>query len=263
MAARQGNDDLTSADWKRVWSDEFDYTGPPDPKKWDYEEGFIRNEELQLYTRRRENVRVENGMLILEARREKTRNPAYKAGSDRWQEKREFAEYTAASINTLGRAGWQYGRFVVRAKLPKTLGSWPAVWMMGEDIRSIGWPRCGEIDIMEHVAHNPAVIHATIHQPGIGKPHMSKGGTIRIPDYGDAFHVYATEWYPDRLDFFVDDRKYFTFPNEGPEKWTFSKKFYLLLNFAVGGAWGGQKGVDEKGWPQQYLIDYVRVYEKK
>jgi beta-glucanase (GH16 family) len=92
---------------------------------------------------------------------------------------------------------------------------------------------------------------------------MSKGGTIRIPDYSDAFHVYATEWYPDRLDFFVDDRRYFTFPNEGPEKWTFNKKFYLLLNLAVGGAWGGQKGVDEKAWPQQYLIDYVRVYEKK
>jgi Beta-glucanase/Beta-glucan synthetase len=241
------DDDFTGKDWKLVWADEFNYHGLPDPKKWDYEVGKVRNNELQYYTKARpENARVEGGPLIITGRRESF----------------EGSEYTAASVTTQGKAGWKYGRFVVRAKLPKTLGSWPAIWMLGEDITKVGWPRCGEIDIMEHVAHNPGVIHGTIHQPGVGEPHTSKGGTLKVPDYGDAFHVYPVEWYPDRLDFFVDDRKYFTFPNEGAGKWTFDKKFYLLLNLAIGGSWGGQKGVDAAGWPQEYRIDYVRVYQK-
>jgi len=115
---------------------------------------------------------------------------------------------------------------------------------------------------MEFVAHNPGVIHATIHRPGVGQPRMRKGRTIKVPDCSDAFHVYAVKWYPDRLAFFVDDKKYLTFPNEGPDRWTFDKKFYLFLNLAVGGAWGGQKGVDAEGWPQKYLVDYVRAYQK-
>lgn len=242
-----GEEDFTGKGWKLVWNDEFDRDGLPDPRKWDYETGRVRNKEEQFYTRaRKENARVEGGRLVIEGRREPF----------------EGAQYTAASLVTLGRAGWKYGRFAVRAKLPKTLGTWPAIWMLGEDIHKIGWPRCGEIDIMEHVAHNPGVVHATLHQANAEGKHTSKGGTLKVPDCMDAFHVYATEWFPDRLDFFVDDKKYFTYANDGSGPWTFDKKYYLLMNLAIGGNWGGQKGVDAAGFPQRYEIDFVRVYDR-
>jgi beta-glucanase (GH16 family) len=134
-------------DWQLVWGDEFDYSGAPDPEKWDYETGRIRNNEAQTYTTRAENARVEDGKLVIEARRETM----------------DGAEYTSASLNTLGKFGFQYGRIEVRAQLPGARGSWPAAWMLGEDRSVIGWPRCGEIDIMEHVGHNPGVVHATLH----------------------------------------------------------------------------------------------------
>jgi beta-glucanase (GH16 family) len=239
--------DFTGPEWRLVWSDEFNKNGLPDPRKWDYEKGKIRNNELQTYTvRRRENARIEKNSLIIEGRKENF----------------EGATFTAASLVTAGRQSWQYGRFLMRAKLPKARGTWPAFWMLGDDIGKVGWPRCGEIDIMEHVAHDPGVIHATVHQADSTGKHIGKGEAVRYNDYGDAFHVYAVEWYPDRMDFFVDDRKYFTFPNEGAGKWAFDKKFYLILNLAIGGNWGGQKGVDETAFPQQYVIDYVRVYQK-
>lgn len=233
--------------WKLIWSDEFDYRGLPDPKKWDYEEGLIRNKELQFYTRgRAENARVENGALTIEGRREAFRG----------------ANYTAASLTTLGKLAFQFGRVEMRAKLPAARGTWPAFWMLGEDIGRVGWPRCAEIDIMEHVAHDPGVVHATLHQIGDDGKHWSRGEQIRVPDFATAFHVYAAEWYPDRLDFFVDDKKFFTFPYQGPGKWAFDRRCYLLLNLAIGGAWGGQKGVDESAFPQKYVIEYVRVFQQ-
>jgi len=202
---------------------------------------------LQFYTKgRTENARVENGALLLEARREAFRGAAY----------------TAASLVTLGRFAFQFGRVEMRAKLPAARGTWPAFWMMGEDIGRVGWPRCGEIDIMEHVGYDPSVVHANVHQAGEDGRPWSKGGQIRVPNHASAFHVYAVEWRPDRLDFFVDDKKYFTFPNQGPAKWTFNRRCYLLLNFAVGGDWGGQKGVDETAFPQRYVVEYVRVFQQ-
>lgn len=249
-AAKQARRRATEAQgWKLIWSDDFDYNGLPDPKKWDYEVGLIRNDEKQYYTRaRRENARVENGNLILEARREPF----------------EKASFTAASINTLGKFTFQYGRIEVCALLPDTLGTWPAVWMMGEDIGRVGWPRCGEIDIMEHVAHNPGVVHATVHQvEANGTGHWSKGGTRPVPDFAKAFHTYAVEWSKEKLDFFIDDAKFFTFPYEGPARWTFDRRMYLLLNLAIGGSWGGQKGIDESKFPQQYRIAFARVYQRR
>jgi beta-glucanase (GH16 family) len=234
-----------SGEWKLVWGDEFDYNGLPNPKKWAYEEGLIRNQELQFYTKRRENARVENGMLVIEGRKESYQGSAY----------------TSASLNTLGKFTFQYGRIEVRAKLPDGLGTWPAIWMMGEDINVIGWPRCAEIDIMEHVAHDPGVVHATLHQINNEKKHWTKNGTTAVPDFAKEFHVYVCEWHPERLDFFVDDKKFFTYPYDGPGTWTFDRRCYLLINLAIGGAWGGQKGVDEKAFPQKYLIDYVRIYQ--
>ena len=148
--------------WRLVWSDEFDYTGLPDPKKWDYEEGFVRNNEAQYYTRaRKENARVENGMLVIEGRKEKFPVPQASSGG----KGRQFADYTAASLITLNKADWKFGRIEVRAKLPQGRGVWPAIWMLGSNIRQVGWPACGEIDIMEFVGHTPGFVHATVHFP--------------------------------------------------------------------------------------------------
>jgi len=255
-----------AAAWKLVWADEFDKPGLPDPVKWGYETGFVRNNEAQYYTRERaENARVEDGMLILEARKERYQNPNYdpnKKGKGR--RGAEFADYTSASVTTRGKASWTYGRIEVRAKLPKGRGTWPAIWMVGTN-RLAGWPACGEIDIMEEVGYDPGVIQAHIHTTKYNHvKQTSKGDRLTIPDAADAFHVYAVEWDEDHMDFFVDDRKYFTYQNEGSgtEAWPFDHDQYLILNLAIGGSWGGAKGIDDSIFPQRFYIDYVRVYQK-
>lgn len=248
--------------WKLVWSDEFDTPGAPDPNKWDYEVGFVRNSEKQYYTRaRKENARVENGVLVITGRKERFRNPRGRAGSKDWR-RAEFAEYTAASLITRGKAAWRYGRIEVRAKLPQGKGVWPAIWMLGTNITKIGWPRCGEIDIMEFVGHTPNVVHGTMHYSKGGR-HRSKGGRIKTDRPFDDFHVYAVEWFADRMDVYFDETKYFTFPlDEATEKGDncFRKPHYLLINLALGGSWG--RAIDDRILPQKYLIDYVRVYER-
>ncbi len=253
-----------AADWQLVWSDEFEREGMPDPSRWTYEEGFVRNQELQYYTRGREaNARVERGLLILEARRERYRNPLFEPGSTDWRRAREFAEYTSAGLTTEGKAAWRYGRIEVRAKLPTGRGLWPAIWMLGVNRRQVGWPRCGEIDIMENVGYDPETIHANVHTEAYN--HLrgnNKGDRIRVERPWTDFHVYALEWRPDRLDFFVDDRRYFRYENDGrgSETWPFDQPFYLILNVAVGGSWGGRQGVDDSVFPQRMEVDYVRVY---
>ena len=187
-----------AGEWKLVWSDEFDKPGPPDPAKWSYEEGFIRNNEAQYYTRERaENARVENGMLVIEARKEQFKNPSYDPTAKeqgRGGRGREHAEYTSASLTTRGKAAWTYGRIEVRAKLPSGRGTWPAIWTLGTN-RQAGWPACGEIDIMEFVGFDPGIIHANIHTKKYN--HVmgtGKGDKITIPDASEKFHVYAIEW---------------------------------------------------------------------
>lgn len=255
------------ADWKLVWSDEFDRPGLPDPDKWEYETGFVRNNEAQLYTRgRKENARVENGVLVIEARKESFKNPAYDSRRTTASRRhREFAEYTSASLTTRGKASWTYGRIAVRAKLPAGRGTWPAIWMLGTNIQQVGWPACGEIDIMEFVGFEPGVVHGNIHTKKYNHVlKTGKGARVTVADASEAFHVYAVEWSPERMDFFVDDRKYFSFRNEktGSETWPYDAGHYLILNLAIGGAWGGQKGIDESIFPQRYYVDYVRVYQK-
>lgn len=239
-----------------VWADEFDYEGLPDSGKWDYDYGTgcprvcgWGNNELQFYTRERlENARVEDGKLIIEARKE-----AWK-GTD----------YTSARLVTRGKQAWQYGRIEVRAKLPSGTGTWPAIWMLPEDNAYGGWPRSGEIDIMEHVGYEPAMIYGTVHTGAFNHIQgTQRGDTLEVPGCELAYHVYAIEWDADRITFFVDDVQYNEFPNEGtgPDAWPFDQPFYLVLNLAVGGNWGGRQGVDTDIWPQTMEVDYVRVYQ--
>jgi beta-glucanase (GH16 family) len=255
-------------EWKLVWSDEFNEPGMPNSSKWNYEVGFIRNGEKQYYTpARKENARVEDGALIIESRKEPYKSPGSNgsAPASRRRQGGETAEYTSASLTTQGKAAWTYGRVEVRAKLPAGRGTWPAIWMLGTNISETGWPACGEIDIMEFVGFDPGVIHANIHVKKYNHAiNTGKGDKIKVSDACDAFHVYAVEWDRDHMDFFVDKQKYFTFKNEGTgtAAWPFDKDQYLILNLAIGGGWGGQKGIDDSIFPTQYLIDYVRVYQK-
>jgi beta-glucanase (GH16 family) len=236
--------------WRLVWADEFDVDGLPDDSRWTYEEGMIRNRESQYYTRARpENARVEGGNLVIEARRE-----SYQG-----------AEYTSASVNTYGKASWRYGRIEVRAKLPTGRGTWPAIWTLGTNRHQVGWPATGEIDIMENVGFDPDRIHGYVHTRAFNHTRgTQKGNSLIVPRPYENFHVYAVEWFPDRIDFFIDEEKHFTFANTGggPDEWPFDQPQYLILNIAIGGAWGGQQGIDDSIFPQRFYIDYVRVYEQ-
>jgi beta-glucanase (GH16 family) len=246
--------------WQLQWSDEFEVDGLPDAAKWNYEDGLVRNKEPQYYTRRMENARVEGGMLVIEGRKEQFPNPKYRAGSENWKEQQPFAPYTSASLNTQGKISWQYGRLEVRAKIPQGKGMWPAIWTLGDAIGQVGWPKCGEIDIMEFVGKEPNKVHGTTHF-SVDDKHRSKGKALTVERPFDDFHIYAVEWFPDRIDFYFDQNKFHTFNLDeagvGPEN-PFRKPHYLLLNLAIGGTWGGE--VDETVLPQKYLVDYVRVY---
>jgi beta-glucanase (GH16 family) len=255
-----------AADWKLVWSDEFNYTGQPDPAKWGYEEGYVRNNEAQYYTvNRLENARVENGCLVIEGRKDNMANPEFDA-KGKGPTSRPTLPYTAASIHTRGKAAWLFGRVEVRAKIPSGLGVWPAAWMLGTNITKIGWPRCGEIDIMEFVGKDAGRIHGTLHWGTSYKKgeHKASGKAFPTTRPFDDFHIYAVEWYPDRIDFFFDDTKYHTVKAEDVVKASgdnpFLKEQYLILNLALGGDWGGK--IDDANLPQRYLIDYVRVYQQ-
>lgn len=238
---------------KLVWSDEFDKDGLPDGAKWGYDVGGSGwgNNELQYYTNARsENARVEGGNLIIEARREPF----------------EGKQYTSARLLTKNTATWAYGRIEVRAKLPAGRGTWPAIWMLGKNITTAGWPLCGEIDIMEHVGFDEGVVHGTVHTEAYNHSKGThKGQRTPVPDATSAFHVYAIDWSADRIDFFVDEKKYFAVSRaelgSQAAQWPFTQPFFLLLNVAVGGNWGGQQGVDETIWPRRMTVDYVRVYQ--
>jgi len=237
--------------WKLEWSDEFSGRGLPNPKNWGYEEGFVRNHESQYYTKARlENARVENGMLVIEGRKEAFQDA-----------KGKTAQYTSASVHSIGKFDFAYGRVEARAKIPQGKGVWPAIWTLGSNIHSVGWPACGEIDIMEFVGKDPSRIHGTLHYKKDGK-HKQDGKAFETKAPYDDFHVYAVEWSPERIDFFFDEVKYHSVALsdavEGGQN-PFSKPHYLILNLALGGDWGGQ--IDDSIFPSKFLIDYIRVYK--
>ena len=238
--------------WQLVWSDEFNGTGQPDPKKWTPEVGFVRNQEAQFYTNRRlENARVEGGNLVIEARKDGF----------------EGHDVTSASITTQGLASWTYGKVEVRAKVPPGKGTWPAIWMLGDNIKTVNWPRCGEIDIMEYVGMDADKVYFNIHGPKLSEAKGSQSSAnLTVPKISDGFHTYAMEWFPDRIDLFFDGKKTLTYLNDDrgdEETWPFHRPQYLLLNLAIGGNWGGQQGVDPAIFPARYLVDWVRVYREK
>ncbi len=241
------------SDFELIWSDEFNYTGLPDSTKWKYDVGGHGwgNDELEYYTyKRTENARVENGKLIIEARKED-----YK-GKD----------FTSARIVAKGNGDWLYGRIEIRAKLPNGCGTWPAAWMLSNDWTYGAWPESGEIDIMEHVGHAMGVNHVSCHSFDYQwKKGTQKTASIYLKSIDSAFYTYALEWRPDRIDAFVDDSLYFTLKKEpgGWTRWPFDKPFCLILNVAIGGAWAASNGIDESVFPQQLVVDYVRVYKFK
>lgn len=251
---------------KLTWNDEFNGEGLPDSSKWSYEVGYIRNNEAQYYTDARlENIFQKDGLLTI-----RTLKEDYDIKDKPNNKGREKAEYTSAAIETLGKASWQYGRVEVRAKLPSGVGIWPAIWMMGDNVTKVGWPTCGEIDIMEYVGHTPRTSHATIHMHRKGAErgqNVSRGNALKFEKEGEApeerFCVYALEWTQDYLKLFVDDELALDFQRSEEasktEEWPFDQKCFMILNTAIGGTWGGK--IEPETCPAEFQIDYVRVYQ--
>jgi beta-glucanase (GH16 family) len=173
--------------------------------------------------------------------------------------------YTSARMVSKFKGDWRYARIEVSAKLPGGRGTWPAIWMLSTDWKYGGWPASGEIDIMEHVGFDPGLIHGTIHTEAYNfVKGTQKEGKILIPDCTDQFHLYAIDWSENKVDFYVDDKRYHTVtrdPKEDFKGWPFDERFHLIMNIAVGGNWGGLKGVDDSIWPQRMEVEYVRVYQ--
>ncbi len=233
---------------KLIWSDEFNYQGIPDPKKWNYETGDgcpkncgWGNNENQLYSKDTENVYVQNGSLIINAIKKE----------DKW---------TSGKLTTQTKANFTYGRIEFRAKLPAGKGSWPAIWMLGESFATAGWPDCGEIDIMEHVGRDPGIVQSVIHS------RSSFGNTINlgrtpVKTFDKEFHTYAVDWKKDKIEFYVDDKNFYTYtPVEKNDKtWPFNKPFYIIMNIAIGGNLGGP--LDPALSQVKMEVDYVRVFQ--
>jgi beta-glucanase (GH16 family) len=240
-----------STEWKLHWQDEFNYEGLPDSTKWDYDTGGHGwgNNELQYYTRAdTNNAKVSRGSLWVITKKEP----------------RESNAYTSARLVTRGKADFTYGKIEIRAKLPRGRGLWPAVWMLGSNIQKVGWPMSGEIDIMEHVGFEKDSVFGTIHSKAYNHViNTHKGKKTFIRDPYTEFHLFTLQWTPERMEFLLDDVVYNHFDNEHKTaaEWPFDEPFYLLINLAVGGNLGGQKGVDETVFPAALEVDYVRVYK--
>lgn len=256
----------TAGDYQLVWSDEFEQEGRPDPANWTYEQGFVRNEELQWY--QEDNAFVENGRLIIEGRRESRPNPNYVAGSDDWRTNRPEIEYTSSCLITRGLHQWRYGRFEIKAKIITEAGLWPAIWTLGLGHE---WPVNGEIDIMEFydgdILANAAWAGEDRWQAiwdDLRKPVTS----FNDPDWDDRFHIWRMDWTEASIEIYLDDELLNTIPldktinKRGTVKNPFREtEHYLLLNLAIGGKNGGDPA--NTAFPSRYEIDYVRVYQRK
>jgi beta-glucanase (GH16 family) len=236
-----------------VWRDEFGSPGLPDTSKWDYEKGFVRNHEQQFYTvARASNTRVTASGLVIQAN----------------QEDYENAKVTSAALES--KQSWDHGYFEFKAKIPTGRGTWPAIWFLGDGIRKtgtpeyIGWPKCGEIDLMENVGFDPNKVHFNIHVVKNGDaPGSAFSNHIEVPNVWEGYHVYGLNYQPHQLDLYFDGKKVLTYLDDGKgeDSWPFDKPQFILLNLAIGGDWGGQQGVDPSIFPAKFDIAYVRVYQ--
>jgi beta-glucanase (GH16 family) len=249
------------ASHKLAWSDEF--SGPdgasPDSSKWTYDAGGNGwgNNELEYYTNRTQNAQIKGGNLVVTAQKE-----TY-TGSDG-----VTRNYTSARLKTQGLFSQAYGRFEARIRIPAGQGMWPAFWMLGNDITSNGWPKCGEIDIMEDIGKEPGTVHGSLHGPSTIGRTSDTTAPFSLPagqNFADDFHLYAVEWEPNTIRFYVDASLYATFnSSQWPAggTWVFDHPFFIILNVAVGGDWPGPPD-GTTVFPQQMLVDYVRVYSKQ
>lgn len=243
------------------WSDEFNGAdgSTPDPSKWTYDlgGGGWGNQELETYTNRAVNAQIKSGNLLITAQKEMF------TGTDGITR-----DYTSTRLKTQNLFAQAYGRFEARIKIPAGQGMWPAFWMLGNDISANGWPKCGEIDIMENIGREPGMVHGSLHGPSSTAPTSDATSTVTLPanaNFADDFHIYAVEWEPTEVRFYVDSNNYATFqkanwPAGGT--WVFDHPFFILLNVAVGGNWPGSPDATTQ-FPQQMLVDYVRVYTKQ
>jgi beta-glucanase (GH16 family) len=236
-----------ASEWTLVWSDEFNYTGRPNSDKWNVDVGSPRNDEIGYFTDRTKNVRVEGGALIIEAHREK-----YSAFN-----------YTTGSVSTRGKKNFKYGRFEIRAKMPRGKGSHVGIWMLGDNFYKVGWPRCGEIDIAEYVGRLPHTIHLYNHHATSSNPTVDVKtwvGKFTVWHPYDGFHIYAIEWDDTQIKYFIDNKQVATFnldkAGTGSDN-PFRKEFNLFLSYDLGD-WGW--AVDDSTLPAKLEIDYVRVY---
>lgn len=254
--------------WVYVWGDEFNGT-KINPKKWQPELGVIRNlGSQQTYTSRPKNMRLKNGALVLETHFEKFKNIHYGKSGTKWIKDTKFMPYTSGSVTTIKTKLMHFGRLEVRAKVPRTKGIWPAIWLLGKN--KWGWPANGEIDMLENISQQPNTVYATFHMSpdGVSKHDKSVGGTIKIPNLSEDFHTYIMEWDKDSIKLMIDDKVIKTL-DINSVKYTksegnpFRTPFYLILNSAVGGTWCEKAPNDGKGYPVQFLVDYVRFYQTK
>ena len=242
------------AEYTLVWADDFGLDGKPDPAKWTFETGGHGwgNGESQFYVDSQKNAFVQGGSLFLKA----------------FHESHGENQYTSAKITTYGKAAWQYGKFEIRAKLPRGKGSWPAIWMMPVDSKQgVRWPLCGEIDIMEHVGWDENKVHVSLHTDLYNhQNHTQRTASEALEDVFHKFHVYGMEWTDEKITFTFDGReiKTWTRGDNGTDStalgWPFDKPYYIILNIAVGGFWGGE--IDNNTLPYTMEVDYVHVYQK-
>jgi beta-glucanase (GH16 family) len=251
------------ASYKLSWSDEFNGAdgSSPDSSKWTYDIGVggngWGNNELETYTNRTKNAQIQSGNLVITAVKETYADPSDGV----------MRNYTSARLKTQGLFSQAYGRFEARIKIPAGQGMWPAFWMLGKDIGAVGWPKCGEIDIMENIGKEPGIVHGSLHGPSTVARTSDASAPFSLPagqNFAADFHLYAVEWEPGTIRFYVDTNLYGTFnSSQWPAggTWAFDHPFFIILNVAVGGDWPGAPD-NSTIFPQQMLVDYVRVYSK-
>lgn len=258
-SSTSSTDNGDELEYQLIWSDEFD-GNELNMDNWSFELGDgchlgvnlcgWGNNELQYYTDRTENIFVQDGSLHIVARDERFQNK----------------NYTSARIRTIDKGDWKFGRFEIRAKLPEGQGIWPAVWMLPTEEVFGGWPRSGEIDIMELVGHRPSTVHGTVHYGPVWPQNQNKGNTYSLSSgkFSDDFHVFSIEWMEDEINWYVNDTLFHTVTPEilSPHNYPFNETFHLILNLAVGGNWPGNPNSSTR-FPQTLEVDYIRVYQLK